>query len=72
MGVVCPSPYYDISDKAGTFVEKRHSFGSPFNPFSFPGNEDANTGTVELTADSPFKTKGNQEGQVKFIVVRDY
>lgn len=69
MGVVCPGPYYDISDKAGSFVEKRHSFGSPFNPFSFPGNENANTGTSDSVGG---KVIGNQEGQVKFIVVRDY
>lgn len=69
MGTVCPGPYYDIVNVVGSFSEKRHSFGSPYNPFSFPGNEDGNTGTSE-SVDG--KTIGNQEGQVKFIVVRDY
>jgi hypothetical protein len=54
----------------GSFNEKTHSMGSPYNPFSFPAEENSSASGIVLI-DGATK-QGNEYAEVKFIACRDY
>lgn len=68
MEIVCLNVSRGIFE-VGAFNPVMHSMGCPYNPFSFPANEyqdQPGLKTVDGTV------QGNENGQMKFIVCRDY